>query len=139
IGLTATLYSTGITCVGSPTPSTLTLAGLFNAGTAFASTRLTEGYAAGFETRQPGADNGVRFLVKYSGFPSNAHIYVPDAVAGSDAMVPTAGGDLGFPQAVGQYVPGSNTLVLVRVNGADSTGAGGFAVFAPQGAPPVAL
>src|SRR5207237_7068708 len=110
--LTTTLYSTGITCAGSPAPSAFTLSNLFAAGTAFASTRLTEGFATAFESRQAGADNGVRFLVKYSGFPASAHLYVPDAVAGSDAFVPTAGGDLGFPQAVGVYVPGSNTLVL---------------------------
>jgi uncharacterized protein (TIGR03437 family) len=77
--------------------------------------------------------------VKYSGFPSTARVFVPDAVAGSDAMVPTAGGDLGSPQAVGQYVTGSGTLVLVRVSGADATGAGGFRVGPPQGAAPVVL
>jgi uncharacterized protein (TIGR03437 family) len=131
--LSATLYDHGITCVGSPSPSTLSLSNLFSAGTAFASTRLTEGFAAAFEARRPGLDNGVRFLIKYSGFPSNAHIYVPDAVAGSDAAVPTSAGDLGVPQNIGQYVPGSNTLVLVRVNGADASGAGGFQVFPPSG------
>jgi uncharacterized protein (TIGR03437 family) len=139
VGLTATLYDKGITCAGSPAPSTLSLSNLFATGTAFASTRLTEGFAAAFEARQPGTDNGVRILVKYSGLPSNAHLYVPDAVAGSDAAVPTSGGDLGVPQAVGQYVPGSNTLVLVRVNGADATGAGGFNVFPPQGSGPQTL
>ena len=132
-GLTATLYSTGITCAGSPSPETFTLANLFAAGTAFASTRLTEGYSGAFQSREPGADNGVRLVVHYSGFPANARLYVPDAVAGSDAATPTAGGDLGVAQAVGQYVPGSNTLVLVRVNGANSSGAGGFAVTPPQG------
>jgi uncharacterized protein (TIGR03437 family) len=139
VGLTATLYSTGITCVGSPAPSSFSMSNLFAAGTAFASTRVTEGYASAFETRQAGADNGVRFLVKYSGFPANARLYVPDAVAGSNAFRPTAGGDLGVPQAVGQYAPGSRTLVLVRVNGADATGAGGFAVGAPQGSGPQSL
>jgi uncharacterized protein (TIGR03437 family) len=138
-GLTATLYSTGITCVGSPAPATFNMANLFAAGTAFASTRFTEGYASAFEARQPGTDNGIRFLVKYSSFPANARLYVPDAVAGSDAVSPTAGGDLGAPRSVGQYIPGSRTLVLVRVNGADSSGAGGFAVFAPQGSGPQAL
>jgi uncharacterized protein (TIGR03437 family) len=81
----------------------------------------------------------VRFLVKYSGFPASPRIYVPDAVAGSDALAPTAGGDLGVAQSVGQYVPGSGTLVLVRVNGADAAGAGGFTVFPPQGSGPQAL
>ena len=49
---------------------------------------------------------------------------------------PTSGGDLNLPQAVGQYVPGSGTLLLVRVTGADASGAGGFPVTAPQGAGP---
>jgi uncharacterized protein (TIGR03437 family) len=138
-GLTATLYSTGITCVGSPAPATFTLANLFAAGTFFASTRLTEGFSSAFEPKQLGATNGVRFLVKYSGLPAGARLYVPDAVAGSDALSPTSGGDLGIPQSVGQYVPGSNTLVLVRVNGADATGSGGFAVAAPQGSGPQVL
>ena len=137
--LEATLSSTGITCTGSPVPASLDLPGLFGAGTRFASTRVTEGFASAFEARVPGADSGTRFLVKYSGFPANAHIYLPDLVAGSDAMTPTAAGDLGFPQAVGQYVPGSGTLLLVRVLGADSTGAGGFPVSAPQGSGALAL
>jgi uncharacterized protein (TIGR03437 family) len=139
VSLTATFYDRGITCTGSPSPSTVSLSGFFAAGTAFVSTRLTEGFAGAFEVRQPATDNGTRFLVKYSGFPANAHVYVPDAVAGSDAAVPTSGGDLGVPQAVGQYVPGSSTLVLVRVNGADATGAGGFNVFPPSGSGPVSL
>ena len=42
-GLFATLYQAGITCVGSPLPSTVSVSSLFGAGTAFASTRLTEG------------------------------------------------------------------------------------------------
>jgi uncharacterized protein (TIGR03437 family) len=46
---------------------------------------------------------------------------------------------MNLPQAVGQYLPGSGALVLVRVVGADATGAGGSAVAAPQGAGPVTL
>src|ERR1051326_3777606 len=140
ISLQATLNDRGITCTGSPTPGgTISQSSLYGAGTAFSSTRLTEGYASAFETRQPGTDNGVRILLKYSGFPANAHIYIPDAVAGSDAASPTSAGDLGLPPSLGQYVPGSNTLVLVRVNGADANGAGGFQVFPPQGTGPQTL
>lgn len=139
VGMETTLYSSGITCSGSPVPDTIDLASLFAAGTNFASTRVTEGFASAFEARVSGADTGTRFLVKYSGFPANAHVYIPDMVAGSDAAVPTAGGDLGLQQAVGQYVPGSGALLLVRVPGADATGAGGFPVFAPTGSGPVTL
>ena len=138
-GMFASLSSTGISCYGSPVPDTLDLPNLFAAGTALASTRVTEGFATAFEARTAGLDTGTRFLVNYSGFPAATHLYIPDAVAGSDALVPTAGGDLNLPQAVGQYLPGSGALVLVRVTGADSTGAGGFAVAPPQGAGPVTL
>jgi len=135
----ATLYSSGIACTGSPVPATLSLSNLFQAGTAFASTRLTEGFAAAFQPRSGTDDNGTRFLVKYSGFPSNAHLYVPDLVAGSSALVPTAGGDLGAQQNVGQYAPGSSTLLLARVTGADANGAGGNPAQLPAGSNPVAL
>jgi len=139
IGLEATLSSKGITCSGSPVPSTISLPDLFAAGTSFVSTRVTEGFASAFEVRAPGADTGTRFLVRYSGFPANAQLYLPDMVAGSDALVPSAAGDLGGSATIGQYVPGSGTLLLVRVPGADSSGAGGFAVFAPTGSAPVTL
>ena len=133
IAFFATLDDTGITCTGSPLPSTPTLADLFAAGAAFASTRLSESFGNAFLPRAAGEDNGTRFVVDYSGFPANATLYLPDLVAGSDALVPTAGGDLGLPQAVGQYLPGSGTLLLARVVGADATGAGGTPVAVPGG------
>jgi uncharacterized protein (TIGR03437 family) len=138
-GMLASMSSTGISCYGSPAPDTLDLPGLFAAGTALASTRVTEGFATAFEARSTGLDTGIRFLVKYTGVPAAGHLYIPDAVAGSDALQPTSGGDMNLPQAVGQYQPGSGALVLVRVTGADSTGAGGFAVTPPQGNGPVTL
>lgn len=125
-GLYTTQNSAGIFCVGSPTPSSTTFSGFFGAHTAFASTRLTEGFATAFLPCGPGDDTGTRFIIGYSGFPAGASIYVPTFVAGSDAAVPTAGGDLGLPQNVGSYVPGSGTLFLSLVQFADSTGAGGY-------------
>ena len=77
--------------------------------------------------------------MKYSGFPTTTRLFIPDVVAGSDALQPTSGGDLNLPQAAGQYTPGSGALVLVRVPGADATGVGGFAVAPPQGSGPVTL
>lgn len=137
--LLTTLYDHGaITCVGSALPSTLSLSNLFAQGTNFASARLTEGFASAFQPRGTGDDTGTRFLIKYSGFPAGAQLYVPDMVAGSTAAVATAGGDLGVPQAVGQYVPGSGTLLLVRVPYADQTGAG-YPTTAPAGSDPIAL
>ena len=48
------------------------------------------------------------------------------------ALLPTAGGDLGTPATVGQYVQGSQTLLLVRVLNADDTGVGGTFATLPQ-------
>jgi uncharacterized protein (TIGR03437 family) len=132
-GLYATLYNTGITCVGSPVPSTVTLSNLFAAQTAFASTRITEGFGTAFQPQSGSDDTGTRFIVSYSGFPANATVYVPDFVAGSDAAIPTAGGDLGGTQSGGAYVPGSGTLLLARVQNTDSTGAGGYVTALPAG------
>jgi uncharacterized protein (TIGR03437 family) len=115
----------GVTCTGSPTPSTLNLSNLFAAGTAEETTRVTEGFPSSFQPKDPTSDTGTRFLLSYSNVPASAAIYVPDAVAGSGATVPTAGGDLGTPAAVGQYTPASHTLLLVRVLNSDSTGTGG--------------
>jgi uncharacterized protein (TIGR03437 family) len=70
--------------------------------------------------------------VRYSGFPSTATVYIPDFVAGSDAAVPTAGGDLGGVQSGGQYTT-SGTLLLARVQFTDSSGAGGFVSTLPAG------
>jgi uncharacterized protein (TIGR03437 family) len=137
--LYATLYGTDVPCTGSALASTTSLSALFAARTVFASTRITEGFAGAFAKRAAGDDTGTRFLIGYSGFPANAHIYIPDRVAGSSALVPTAGGDLGVTQAVGQYVPGSGTSLLVRVPYADATGAGGNPLPAPSGIGPVLL
>jgi len=139
--LFATLYGTDIPCTGSPLASN-SLTALYAAGTAFASTRITESFANAFSTRGAGDDNGTRFLIGYSGFPPNAHVYIPDMVAGSTALVPSIGGDLGprgAVQTVGQYVPGSGTLLLVRVSFTDANGAGGYPLAAPSGFGPVLL
>ncbi|HEY2012674.1 MAG TPA: hypothetical protein VGH38_04190 [Bryobacteraceae bacterium] len=138
-GVFATLYDKGITCTGSPLPDTFTLTNLFNAGTAFASTRVTEGFATSFQPRSPGEDNGTRFLIKYSGFPAATHLYLPDAVAGSDAAVPSISGDLGGRPQIGQYVSGSKTLLLVRVLNTDASGAGGFPAQLPSGSGTLSL
>jgi len=130
-GLLATSLDSGVTCVGSPSPSTLSLSNLFGAHTAEQSTRITEGFPAAFQPKDPTSDTGTRILLTYSNVPAGANIYVPDAVAGSGAAAPTVGGDFGAAAAVGQYKPGSHTLLLVRVLGADSTGTGGALVALP--------
>jgi uncharacterized protein (TIGR03437 family) len=131
-GLFATLYDRGITCTGSLLPETINLPNLFTRQTAFASARMTEGFGAAFSARTATEDNGTRFLIRYSGFPTQTHLYIPDAVAGSTALTPTLGGDIGGRQQAGQYVPGSGTLLLVRVTGTDANGAGGSLVQLPS-------
>ena len=137
--LYATIYPTGITCVGSPMPSMIDLADLFSAGTAFDSTRFTESFAGAFQPRGVGDTNGTRFVIHYSGVPATAQLYVPTWVAGSDAVTPTAGGDFGQAQAVGRYAPGSGTLLLSLVAFADTTGTGGIVTPLPSGSSPLAL
>jgi uncharacterized protein (TIGR03437 family) len=134
--------SSKITCAqsGSPLPAdTTTLAGFLAAGSVFNSTRLTEGFADAFYPRTApqglNADSGLRFIVRYSGFPSGARLFVPDVVAGSDTIQPTAGGDFGPPASGGKYAPGGNgSLLLARVRSTDASGAGGSVVYSP-GAP----
>ena len=124
-GLLASNASGGVRCEGSPVPSTIGLSNLFADGTSEATTRITEGFAQAFEPKDPTSDTGTRILLTYSNFPAGTTIYVPDAVAGSSATLPTSGGDLGTAAAVGQYTPGSGTLLLVRVLNTDDNGVGG--------------
>ena len=125
---------------GSPLPSDVTSFTSFIAkGSVYNSTRLTEGFADAFNPRGGfqglNADTGTRFLIKYSGFPAGARLFVPTVVAGSSATKPTAGGDFGPSASGGQYTPTtSHSLLLSRVQFADSRGAGGIPLFTP-GAP----
>lgn len=128
------------TQAGSPAPSNpASFASFLAAGSAFTSTRLTEGYADAFAPKSDpqnlNADTGTRILVQYSGFPAGAQLFVPTVVAGSDATQPTAGGDLGFAASGGQYTPGATaSLLLSFVPSTDANGAGGTPAYTP-GAP----
>ena len=64
-------------------------------GTRFASTRVTEGFPGAFQPKTPTSDTGTRIIARYSNFPPGARLFVPTLVAGSDALQPTAAGDLG--------------------------------------------
>jgi uncharacterized protein (TIGR03437 family) len=128
--------SAAINCQGSDLPSNVTFSNLIAAKTPVSSTRVTEGFATAFEARTQGTDTGTRFLIRVSGFPAGAQIFVPDYVAGSSALAPTRAGDLdGSPSSVGAYQPGSGTLVLGRVAAADANGNGGFVTPLPPGGP----
>ncbi len=124
---------------GSMLASTSSFQDLILGGTIFTTTRITEGWAGAFPPRSAppslNADSGTRFIVKYSNFPQAARLFVPNVVAGSDAIQPTAGGDFGLPASGGAYAPSANgSLLLALVPGADSTGAGGSPVFTPGAA-----
>lgn len=121
---------------GSPLPDPLTIPTLL-AVSAFASARFTEGFADAFGKATSfngfNADTGQRIIVRYSGFPNDARLFVPDVIAGSSAAQPTSGGDLGLPASGGFYVPTpGGTLLLSRVNGADANGAGGTPNYLPE-------
>ncbi len=133
-GLLTESPSSGVRCTGSPLPSKINLANLFAAGTAFFSTRVTEGFASSFQPKDAFSDTGTRIMVRYSGFPASASLFVPDFVAGSSAVTATAGGDLGLTASGGQYSPSATgSLLLIRVTGADANGAGGTLAFPVPG------
>lgn len=138
-GLFVSMANNGIPCTGSPLPNNPSMTNLFAAGTSFSSTRVTEGFASAFTVKGTGETNGTRFVVTYSGFPSGTHVYLPNLVAGSDAATPSIAGDLGGTATVGQYLPGSGTLLLGLVTGADANGVGGTPLAAPTGGAPVTL
>jgi uncharacterized protein (TIGR03437 family) len=131
-------YSTNLVCAqnGSPLPASINFASLILSGTSFATTRVTEGFSDALAPRaalaNSNAQTGERIIVNYSGFPSDARLFVPDAVAGSDAIQPTAGGDFELPASGGAYAPSvSGSLLLARVAGANASGAGGNVVYTP--------
>ncbi|HLH42381.1 MAG TPA: IPT/TIG domain-containing protein, partial [Bryobacteraceae bacterium] len=131
-------FSSLLVCaqLGSPLPAMIDFADLISAGTSFSSIRVTEGFADSFQPRSGvanlNADSGERIIVSYSGFPQDAQLFVPDVIAGSDAVQPTAGGDFELPASGGAYAPSvEGSLLLARVNGAASNGAGGAPVYAP--------
>jgi uncharacterized protein (TIGR03437 family) len=133
-------YTASFICAqtGSPLPGTVNFNSLIAAGAAFETVRATEGFAdafqplSGFENLN--ADSGERILIQYTGFPADSAVYVPDVVAGTDALQPTSTGDFGLKVSGGVYAPsGSGSLLLARVNGANSSGAGGTPVYQPGG------
>jgi uncharacterized protein (TIGR03437 family) len=132
-------FSTKIICSQQGSllpPDTGSFASFLAAGSAFGSTRVTEGFGDSFGPlsawQNLNADSGTRVIVQYSGFPAGARLFVPTVVAGSDATQPTAGGDLGLKASGGQYTPGGNpSLLLSFVQNTDGNGAGGTPLYVP--------
>ena len=106
------------------------------AGSAFTSTRVTEGFADSFGPKSRFAESERRHGNAHRGavlgFPAGAGLFVPTVVAGSDATQPTAGGDLGLAASGGKYTPGAiSSLLLSFVQNADANGAGGTPLYLP--------
>ena len=105
-GMLSNTSSTVIRCVVSPLPTTLTLANLFAAGTHFESTRLSEGFATAFQPRGPAGDQWHAFPDPVYECARRSNVVRPRILAGSNALQPTAGGDLGTPQGIGDILRG---------------------------------
>jgi uncharacterized protein (TIGR03437 family) len=121
---------------GSPLPEVLTFSNLIDTHTAFSSTRVSEGFGDAFGPKTDhdffNADNGQRIIVRYSGFPADARLFVPAVIAGSDTVKPTAGGDFELPASGGIYTPSDKgSLLLAIVAGASSNGSGGSPAYLP--------
>jgi uncharacterized protein (TIGR03437 family) len=124
-----TIYTNGSP---SPVPTTINLQSLFNAGTPFATNRVTEGFANAFIPKDLTSDTGTRIMIQYSGLPPATTLYVPDLIAGSSAIQPTSAGALGLSQLPGIYASSANgSLLLARVANANPDGSGGTPVFRP--------
>lgn len=126
---------------GTSLPASPNLANLYTAGTVYTAARVTENYGDAFMKKTPTADTGTRIMVRFTDLPAGTQLLVPDAIAGNDAAQPSVSGVFGGTPTGGQYTPGSNTMLLVRVRDADVNGAGGTLAFTPgaPGSPTVTL
>jgi len=77
------------TALGSPLPNPITLPNLLATST-YSSTRFTEGIADAFGIAAAfngfNADPGQRIIVRYGRLPADARLFVPDVIAGSNAI-----------------------------------------------------
>jgi uncharacterized protein (TIGR03437 family) len=136
-GLAATVLGATVPCrVGSPLPEHIGFSQLLNAGTAFGTTRVTEGFESSYAAREPQTDHGTRIMLRFSGFIGGARLFAPSFIAGSSAAAPTSAGDFDAIPNPGAYVPNSRTLLLTRVVFTDPNGAGGQLVSANVPGPP---
>jgi uncharacterized protein (TIGR03437 family) len=106
---------------------------LMSSGIPSVTTRVTEGAAAVFHKSANMFETGTRILVRYQNTPAGAQVLAPAAVAGSTALQPTGGGNLGLPFSGGLYLAQPNgALLLSFVEGAKPDGSGGSLAFQPQ-------
>ena len=131
-GLLANLSGATILCQPVEAPEELTFTEMLNSGMSAGTVRVTEGQISGFEKRKANETNGVRFLVRYEGFPVGSRLFVPDVIAGSSATSQTSIGRFKVPASPGAHTPSvDGSLLLARVDGGGSAGASGSPVFAP--------
>lgn len=105
---------------------------LVNLRPPFITTRFTESGPAVLRPRSNQHENGVRVVVHFPGVPEGGRVFVPAAIAGSSALEPTSGGNLGAPPAGGQYLgEPTPSLLLSLIRGANPQGIGGNQAFVP--------
>ncbi len=129
--LGATSLNNGLPCGGSGLPATQDFLG-FAASSLSSSVRVTEVSTTTFAVKQAGDDNGLRLILRLSGYGTGVRLFVPDAIMGNNGTAPTATTAFSAQLAAGTYTPGFKQLLLSRVAGADSSGVGGSVV---QGVP----
>lgn len=132
IGTGAILSSTennGISCAGSPLPSTVTFSGFIAAQATSSAVRVTESVAGAFAVKSATTTYGTRIIVNLSGYGTGVRLFVPDALVGNSGTFPTSGGEFAGSIGAGTYTP-SGQLLLSRVSGADQYGNGGTLVTA---------
>ncbi|MGJ5820343.1 IPT/TIG domain-containing protein [Paludibaculum fermentans] len=135
--LYATTLAASVYGTGPALPQYMDFDNMIASGAGMATTRVTEGFGSAF-VRRVTADttNGMRVLIRLAGVPNGAKIIAPDAIAGSSAAIPTSSGQFGTNPTSGLYNPlAGNTLLLVRVRGAQTDGSGGFVVWTPSTGP----
>ena len=113
---------------GTPPITSLSFNDALARNTGFSTVRVTEGFPSSFGPRSDfnfvTGDFGTRILVRFTGLVPGLRIYVPNAVVGYDGLQPTSVGDYGLAVSGGVYVPGSGSLLLLRVATSDANGGG---------------
>ena len=90
--LLASVLNNGVPCIGSPLPTTLDFP-TFATNSESSAVRITEANPNSFTLKQPGADTGMRILLKVAGYGAGARVFVPDAIVGSDGTQATSAGE----------------------------------------------
>ncbi len=128
--LLSSAVNNGISCQGSPLPMTTDFPSFVAAGTASSAVRITEAFATAFAPADATSTQGTRIFVQFSGYGAGVNLYVPDVLVGNSGTTPTSGGEFNSSIAGGTYTPNSHQLLLSRVSGTNSSGAGGTLVAA---------